>query len=79
MFNPVIAALFELEGELGAAGMHDAALVEYVHHVGLDIVEQALVVGYDYGGILVGSQFVDAPGNYAQGVDVEARVGLVED
>jgi hypothetical protein len=50
-----------------------------VHVVGLDVVEQALVVGDDDHRALRAAQRVDAVGDDAQGVDVEARVGLVED
>ena len=52
--------------------------VENVHEVGSDVVEQSLVVGDDDGGILVGAQLVDSLRYDAQGVDVEAAVGLVE-
>ena len=49
-----------------------------VHDVGLDVVEQALVVG-DHDERAVGrAQRVDAVGDDAQRVDVEAAIGLVE-
>ena len=50
-----------------------------MHHIGLDIVEQALVVGDDDGRCLGSLQLVYSLGHDAQGIDVEARVGLVED
>lgn len=46
-FNPVVAPFFEFEGQFRAGCLHDAAFVEYVHDVGLDVVEQTLVVGDD--------------------------------
>ena len=50
-----------------------------MHEVGLDVVEQSLIVGDDYGGVLRRAQLVDARGHHAQSVDVEPRIGLVED
>ena len=50
-----------------------------MYEVGLDVVEQALVVGDDDGGVVGRLELVDASGHDAQGVDVEAGVGLVED
>ena len=47
--------------------------------VGDDVVEQTLVVRDDHEGVVGLMQLVDAMGHDAQGVDVEARVGLVED
>ncbi len=58
--------------------MHYAAFVENVHVVGLYIVEQSLVVCYDYGGVLACLELVDASGNYPEGVDVESTVCFVE-
>ena len=62
-----------------AAGLHDAALGHDVHDVGLDVVEQALVVGDDQEAAVRRPQRVDAVGDDAQGVDVEAGIGLVEE
>ena len=47
--------------------------------VGLDQVQDALVVGDDQHAHLGAGEVVDALGDDAQGVDVEAGVGLVED
>ena len=47
--------------------------------VGDDVVEQPLVVGDDEHRPVRAPQRVDAVGDDAQGVDVEARVGLVQD
>src|SRR5215831_18041837 len=73
-----VAGGFELERQLLAAGLHDAPLGEHVHHVGHDVVEQALVVGDDHHGALRRAQAVDAVGDDAQRVDIEAGVGLIE-
>ena len=67
-------------GQLGAAARHDAAVDEDVHDVGHELVEQALVVG-DGEHAELGTRLahgVHAAPDDAQGVDVEARVGLVE-
>ena len=52
-----------------------------MHEVGREVVEQALVVGDQQDAELgpVGADLADALGDDAQGVDVEAGVGLVED
>ena len=49
-----------------------------MHEVGLDVVEQALVVCDHDGGIVGGLQRVHALSHNAQRVDVEAAVGFVE-
>ena len=50
-----------------------------MHHVGHDVIQQALVVRDDHRGILGRMEFRNARGDDAKGVDVESRVGLVED
>src|SRR6188472_1383918 len=42
--HPVVAALLEFEGERAIARSQDATVVEYVHEIRLDVVEQALVM-----------------------------------
>ena len=79
LLEPRVALLLELERELLAAGPHDPAVDEHVDEVGNDVVEQPLVVGHDEHRALGRAQRVHAAGDDAQGVDVEARVGLVED
>src|SRR3954447_6260060 len=74
-----VAALLELERELGSARTHDAAIHEDVHVVGPDVVEDALVVrDHEHAEIRAG-QRVHALRDDPQRVDVEAGVGLVED
>lgn len=46
-FDPAVAFFFEFKGQFGPAGAHDSAVDQDVHKVGHDVVEQALVVGYD--------------------------------
>ena len=59
--------------------LHDAALAQHVHEVGHDVFEQPLVVR-DHDDRAVGAAHrVDAFGDGLERVDVEARVGLVED
>ena len=74
-----VALLLEPQRELLAARLDDAALGQHVDDVGLDVVEQALVVGDEQHAQVRAELRVDALGDDAQGVDVEARVGLVED
>ena len=58
--------------------MDDAAPVEDMHHVGDDVIEQPLVVRDDHRGVLRRMEFRDARGDDAQGVDVETRIGFVQ-
>ena len=77
----LVALPLELLGQLEPAGGHDAAVDQDVHVVGRELVEQALVVGDEHDAELgpVLADLPDAAGDRAQGVDVEAGVGLVED
>ena len=79
ILHPRIAVGFQFQREFRAAGFDDAAVGEHVHHVGLDVVEQALVVGDDEEAALGVAQRVDAVGDRLQRVDVESAVGFVED
>src|SRR5665213_134488 len=72
----------EREGydQLDAALKDDPAIHQDVHELGLDVVEDALVVGDDQRTqTLLLVQLLDALGDGPQRVDVETRVGLVED
>src|SRR5690606_1016905 len=69
----------DLERELAAAGAHDASVDEDVDVIGLDVLEQALVVRDDEERPLRPAQAVHAVGEQAQRIDVEARIRLVED
>src|SRR5262249_3923799 len=73
-----VAARLELERELLAAGLHDAALGEHVHDVGHDIIEQALIVRDHHDAAVGRAQPVDAVGDDFERIDVEPGVGLVE-
>ena len=77
----VVAVAFELLGEFHAAGGDDAAVDQDVDAVGGDLVEEALVVRdeHDTHGRPVDPDLANALGDDAQRVDVETRVGLVED
>src|SRR4051794_37578963 len=78
VLDPAVALLLELCDQLGAALLDDAAVIEDVHGIGLDQVEDALVVGDDQYAHPGAGELVDALGDDLQGVDVEAGVGLVE-
>src|SRR5216684_2191189 len=73
-----VAAGVELQRQLLAAGFHDAALGEDVHHVRHDVIEQALIVRDHHETALGRTQPVDAVGDHLEGVDVEPGIGLVE-
>ena len=78
VYKPIVTFFFELERQRLVARMDDAALVEHVHHVGHDVIQQPLVMGDDHRGILGRMEFRDARSDDAQRVDIQARIGLVE-
>jgi hypothetical protein len=78
-FDPLVAALLELERELPATGPDDPTLVHHVHVVGNDVVQKPLVMRHQHDGVVLAGEPVHALGDDAQRVDVEARVGFVED
>src|SRR3954471_14666263 len=76
--DPAVALLLERGDELRAALLHDPSLVEDVEEVGLDQMQDALVVGDDEDAHVGPLQRVHAVCDDPQGIDVEPRVGLVE-
>src|SRR3989475_3412916 len=78
-FEPYVALLFELESQLLAARLHDAAARQHVHVIRNDVVQQPLVVRDDDDAALGAPERVDAVRDYPERVDVEARVGLIHD
>src|SRR5262249_33582150 len=77
--DPAVALLLELLDQLRAALLDDASVEEDVDGVRLDQVEDALVVGDDQNAHPGARELVDALGDDAERVDVQSRVGLVED
>src|SRR3990172_1923425 len=45
--DPIVALLFELHGQVWAARFSDAAVQHDVHDVGLDVIQDALIVSYE--------------------------------
>src|SRR6476661_9797568 len=75
----VVALGLESVGELLAAGLGDLAVDEDVDEVGLDVAQDAGVVGDQQDTLALAlAEAVDALGDDLQRVDVEAGVGLVE-
>src|SRR5262249_19967729 len=77
--EPRVALLLELERELLAAGEGDSPLDQDVEEVRDDVVQEPLVVRHDDHRALRAAKLIDPRGDGAQGVDVEAGVGLVQD
>ncbi len=76
----VIALALQPFDQLDAALQHDSAVHQDVHELGLHVVEDPLVVGDDQRAeALLVVQTLDTLGDGAQRVDVETRIGLVED
>ena len=68
-----------LPGKFGGAGLDNLSVDEHMDEIGTDVVEQTLVVGDDDGRSLRGAELVEALCYNAEGIDIEARIGLVED
>ena len=65
-------------GELRPAFLNDTPVDEDVHEIGLDVVQDPLVVRDDEGTGFRADELLDAGRDDLEGVDVEAGVGLVE-
>ncbi|MFM7900147.1 MAG: hypothetical protein ACKO97_14435, partial [Actinomycetota bacterium] len=63
------------------AGRDDTPVNQHVHEVGLHFVEQTLVVSDEHDAEMRarGAHLADALGDDSQRVDVEPRIGLIED
>ena len=66
--NPVVAALFQGEGEFLAAGADDLAVHQDMDEVGHDVIEEPLVMSDDESGVVRAAQFVDTGGDDFEGV-----------
>src|SRR5262249_33435169 len=77
--DPVIPLGFQFQRQLLAARLHDPAVKKDVDLVRLDVIEEALIVGDDQDAAMLAAQGVDAAGDDAQSIDVQARVSLIED
>ena len=69
---------FDQVNKLASAGTDDAPVLEHMHHVRNYVLQQALVVSNNYRCSLGSAQTVHAVRHYAQGVHIEAAVGLVQ-
>ena len=67
-----------MQRQVFAARSHDASILQHVHEIGLDVIQQALVVGDDDDRALGGAHRVHPFRNGPERVDVESGVGLVE-
>src|ERR671918_430694 len=74
----LVALGLELVGQLRAALLHDTPIDEDVHEIGLDVVEDPLVMRDHERAGLLADELADALGDRLQRIDVEAGVGLVE-
>src|SRR5260370_21401729 len=77
--QPLVALLFELEGEVRAAGLDDAPLIHHVDHIRRNVVQDALVVRDDQHAHARATQRVHPLRDDAQRVDIQAGVGFVQD
>src|SRR5581483_2091953 len=73
-----IAARFQFQRQIFAAALHHAAFRQHMHHIRHDVIEQPLVVGDDDHRSLRRAQAIDAVGDHAQRIDIEAGIGLVQ-
>src|SRR5215218_2244105 len=77
--HPVVALVLELLGELLAARGDDPAVEHDVYPIRFNVSEYPLVVRDDDRAELRPAHLVDAPRDDLQGIDVQPRVGLVQD
>src|SRR5215467_6094259 len=73
-----IAALLELDSQLLATGLADLTVGHHVHFIRHDVVEEPLIMGDDEHRPVLRPKLIDARGDDAHGIDVEAGVGLIE-
>src|SRR5258705_10973906 len=73
-----IARGLELERQRLGASLHDPALRQHMHHIGHDVVEQALIVRDHDEGPIGRAQPVDPLGHDLERIDIEPGIGLVE-
>ena len=79
LFNPIVTFFFEFEGQVLVAGFHYSSIVKYMNKIGYNVVEQPLVVCDDNCSVVCAFQFVHTVGHYTQRINVETRIGFVED
>jgi hypothetical protein len=77
--NTGVALRFQLQRQRLVAAFDDAAIGQHVHKVRHHVIEQALVVGDHQERALGRAQRVHALRHLLQRVDIETRIGLVED
>src|SRR4051812_119257 len=76
--DPVVALLLELQRQLGAARLDDPSVHQHVDEVRLDVIQDPLVVRDQEHPQIRSRQRVHALGHDAERVDVQTRVGLVQ-
>ena len=76
--NPLITLRLEFERKFGTAAFNDAAIVQYMYIIGLDVIQHTLIVG-DYQRAHIGSgQRIHTICNDTQRVNIQAGVGFIE-
>lgn len=71
VLDKVIPLGFEFQGQFLRAGAYDATVVEDMHKIRNNVVEQPLIVCNDQEGILAVAVLVHAIGHDAQGIDIQ--------
>src|SRR5450631_2766505 len=75
-----VTGLLQFEGQFGVPTRNDAAVDHDVYHVGLQFNQEAVEVGDGHNADLPRRRGELKPtGHRPQGIDVEARIDLVED
>src|SRR5690606_18964529 len=78
LFDPAVATLFELEGELTTARTYNTPIRQYMHMVGHNVIEQTLVMCDHDQGTIRRAEAVDTIGHHAQCIDIQTRIGFVK-
>src|SRR5262245_13459791 len=77
-FEPAVTLLFELEGELLSTRTDDSTVGEDVDEVRHDVIEQTLIMRDQQKRAIRAPHGVHTGGDNLQRVDIEARIGFIE-
>src|SRR5438093_6253400 len=77
--DPRVALLLELESQLLPARPDKPAIEEDMHGIRDNVIKEALVMSYHDDRAILRPEVIDPLRHGLQGIDVEPRVGLIED
>ena len=69
----------DLTREFPCSRAHDTPFDQNVDNIGIDVIEQTLVVGDEHDAPVFGAGGVDPAGNQLESIDIEPRIRFVEE